>query len=63
MADNREVLSTTFTGQEPDLVAGESAPGEAVRGWASLEIAAGVPLSTLGEDPLGGGRITFDLTL
>ncbi len=57
------MLSATFTGQEPDPVAGESAPGEAVRGWVSLETAAGVPLSTLSEDPLGGGRITFDLTL
>ena len=63
MADNREVLSTTFTGQEPELVGAESAHGEAVRGWASLETAAGVPLSTLGDDPLGGGRITFDLRL
>ena len=62
MADNREVLSTTFTEQVPDLVAGESAPGEAVRGWVSFETVAGVPLSNLSYGPLGGGRIIFDLT-
>jgi hypothetical protein len=58
---NHEALSTTFTDQEPQLVAGDLDPGETARGWLTFEIPEDEDLATLVCEPFSGGRMVVDL--
>ena len=60
-ADNRE-YTVTFSGTPPLLGTGKQQPGEAARGWVTVEVPADAALATLVYDPaFGANRVQFDL--
>lgn len=61
-ADNRE-YNATVGGPAPRLQSGEQQPGEASRGWVTVEVPTDARLSTLTYDPtFGRSRVVFDLS-
>ncbi len=59
--DNRE-YTVAFGGNEPAIASGTQEPGEAVRGWVTVEVPTDAALATLAYDPaFGSNRVLFDI--
>jgi len=60
-ADNRE-YNVTIGNNTPPLGSGKQQPGEAARGWVTVEVPADATMTTLAYDPaFGTNRVQFDI--